>query len=98
MLGQNMELERLLALARNPQQEWRQRQEATDKTSVGLKPMGTRGPSGSDESSKLCRCAVLVPPPPRAMNLSWRPQALACGDMWGHARAESQSQMLEKHW
>lgn len=66
MLGQNTELERLLALPRNLQQEWGQRQEVTDhETSVGLKLMGTRGPSGSNQSSRLCRCAVLVPSPPQ---------------------------------
>lgn len=47
--------------------------EVTDHpTSVGLQPMGTRGPSGSDESARLCKCAVLVPSHLRAMNLSGR--------------------------
>lgn len=33
-------------------------------TSVGLKSTGTRGPSVSDESFRLCTFAVLVPSPP----------------------------------
>lgn len=101
MVGQRRELERRLAL---PSPAFLSSSRSGDRgvevtgvtdrsTSVGLKPMGTRGHSGSDESSRLCRCAVLVPSPSEAMNLSWRPRVLACGDMWGHVRAESQAQM-----
>lgn len=93
MLGQNRELGRLLALPSPAFSSWSGDRglEVTDHpTSVGLKPMGTREPSGSEESSRLCRCAILVPSPLRAISLSWRAQALACGDLWGHARAEPQ--------
>lgn len=61
------------------QQEWGQR----DGSAWGDRPRshGTRGHSGSDESSRLCRGVILVPSPFGAMNLSWRLWALACGDM-----------------
>lgn len=73
MLGQNRELERLLALPSpaflSSSRSGDRGREVTGVTdhpiSVGLKPMGTRGPRGSEESSKLCRCAVLVPSPSR---------------------------------